>query len=114
MSLEVVEGTSPRLIGTVRDGAGIAKPGAQLTTLTVTLYNQETGLVINGRQDFDIKPFVDGAGVLTWDMDIADQPIMDDSKVSEVHVALVKCTYPTNKGFKQEVRFTVRNLAQVP
>lgn len=102
------------------DGAGGYTPItlAELSTLTLTLYNLADLTIINGVNDTDVKNVGRGAlhatsGVLTLTFDDADSIIATAS--GEYHVALIEATYNSGtRSLRQEVIFAVRDLAKVP
>lgn len=112
------ERITARYTATVKDETGIAIPAASLTTLTLTLYNRADGSIINSRNAQDVlnanNVTVDSAGLITWTMQPADNPIVDDTREIERHVALWVWTYSSGtKTGRHETEFDVENFAKV-
>jgi len=113
------EGVTCQITGTLTDEAGVAIPGAALTTLKLWLYNTTGLTILNSRTAQDILNTnggtVDGAGLVTMRLDPADNQIIGAGvDGGEEHVALFEWTWAsgTKKG-RHEVRFTLVNLAVV-
>ena len=99
---------------------------ANLTTITLTLYNADvpepsptSANIINSRSAQNVKnanqvTIHSTSGLLTWEMVPADNPIVDETKRTELHIARFDFTY--NSGAKtgaHEVRIRVENLRKV-
>jgi|WetSurMetagenome_2_1015567.scaffolds.fasta_scaffold113017_2 hypothetical protein len=88
-----------------------------LTTLTMTLYEASTGVVINtclARSLLNVNGgVVTAAGALTFQLAIADMACVT-SAARELHIALLEWTWgsPAKSG-KHEIAFTVANLLKV-
>jgi hypothetical protein len=115
----VNEKVSARYTADVQDDEGNAIAAASLTTLTLTLYDKDTGDIINSRNDQDVLNTngvtVDGSGNLTWIIDPDDNAIVTSTSKVEDHVALFEWTW--NSGAKEgrhEVFLHVKNLTKVP
>ena len=115
------EGTSAQYTATITDESETAIPLADLTAITLTLYDYTTGTVINSRTDQDVKNANDvtitSAGVLTWNLKPADNVIVTTAlhkNAHEKHVALFEYTWDsgTTAG-KHELTFEVRQLDKV-
>ena len=110
------ERDTPVLRATVMDNANpaVAIPGASLDTMTLTLYNEKTGLVINSRDHVNIKANVDGAGALAFTLLAAEMAIIDTTKAEEYHRALIEWTWNTTQRGSWEIRIIVQNVNKVP
>ena len=102
---------------TKEDGTALA--AAQLTTLTLTLYNQDASLTILNACSADSilnagRGTVDSSGNLAIVFATADNYLVDTSQDVEHHVALIQATYSSGtKASRHEVEFTVKNLYKV-
>ena len=92
----------------------VAIPGPSLDTMTLTLYNEKTGLVINARDHVNIKANVDIAGALAFTLLAADMAIIDTAKAEEYHRALIEWTWNTTQRGSWEIRIIVQNVNKVP
>tara|TARA_R110002020_G_scaffold125704_2_gene283046 strand:- start:921 stop:1313 length:393 start_codon:yes stop_codon:yes gene_type:complete len=117
----VDEGTSAQYNATITDESETAIPLADLTAITLTLYDYSTGTAINSRTDQDVKNtndvVISSAGVLTWNLKPADNIIVTTAlhkNAYERHIALFEYTWDsgTNAG-KHELAFEVRQLDKV-
>ena len=102
----------------VQDHEGNAIAGSSLATLTLTLYDKDTGDIINSRNAQDVLNTngvtVDGSGNLTWIMDYDDNAIVTSTSKVEKHIALFQWTWDSgNKKGKHEVMLHVKNLTKV-
>lgn len=101
------------------DGAGGLVPLAlaEITTLTLTLYNLSTLAIINSITDVDIKNTGRGvmhatSGVLTVTFEDADNPI---TAGGEWHVGLIEAAYNGGtRTARAELVFRMRDLEKVP
>lgn len=114
----VQEKTTIKITGRLVDESAAVLAAASLTTLTVTLYDKETGAIINLRDDTNILNTnggtVDANGNLAWTMDPADNPISDATLHIEKHIALFEWTWTAGaKADKEEFEIPVRNMAKV-
>jgi hypothetical protein len=112
----VEERTTPMITGTVKDHLGNVIPGASLTTLELTLTEARTGEVINGREDFDIKEFVDEDGLLEFQLTQDDVVLVGDVLPGAVQtlIALIVGTYNSGVGrFMDRLLIPVVNEPQV-
>lgn len=114
----IAERTTPVITFTVK-GDGVAIPGANLTTFTLTLYKLgDLTAILNGRNKQDVLNVngvtVDGAGKGQYIMAAADNAVLgtDDD---EQHVALFEWTWAggTRAG-KHEIVLRIANLIGVP
>lgn len=117
----VLERTTAVYSATIKDEGGVAIPASSLSALTLTLYAQESGSIINTRDGQDIlnanDVTVDEDGLLTWVMQPADNAMSSTTEAGlERHVALFEWSYGPLGAYagKQEVLIHVRNLQKVP
>lgn len=107
-----------KLTAKLQDENGVGLPVGQITALTLTLYDQKTGTVVNGRDKQSILGVnggsVDGSGNLALELAPADMALVDAGLSMETHVALIEWTYTGGKKGAHEVVFRVDNLAKVP
>ena len=102
----IKEATTAQYMATLTDEAGVAIPSADLTTLTLTLYNESTAAIINSRDAQSVLNANGGtmhatSGLLTMIFAVADNPIVDTSLThgqTETHIAMFKFTW--NAGAK--------------
>lgn len=113
----VNEALTPVLTVPLLDEDGAAIPKASLTTLTLTLYYEASGTIINSRDGQDILDANNGAvsstGVVTLTLQPADLAAESTARYEWI-VALLEWTY--NAGAlsgSEEIRFPLRNLAKV-
>ena len=99
----VPEGGSCNIITTLKDLADPAATVTSVDTITLTLYDKTTRAVINSRSAQNINNANNStfsSGVLTIELDAADNVISDTGRVSEgeteEHIA--KVTYTWNDG----------------
>lgn len=115
----VKERSTQKYTATIKDEADAAIAGTSLTTLTLTLYDEETGTILNGRDDQNVlnanNVTVDGAGLLTWTMQPLDNQIVTTALAQERHLALFEWTYAAGaKSGYHEIAFVVINAANRP
>lgn len=113
----IAERTTRKITFLVVDEDGVAVPGASLTTLTLTLYDEITEAIINTVDDKDILNvgggLVDGSGNGSYTMDPADNQIVGTASFED-HIALFEWTYGGGaKAGKEEVRLRVDNFSKV-
>ena len=115
------ERTTSVYTATVQDEDGVAIPGTSLSTLTLTLYDQGSRQIINGRSAQSVlgtaSPLnggqVNGSGAFTMIFDPEDNAFVGTGD-TEVHVALFRYTYDSaTKAGQQRVFFTVVNEPKV-
>jgi hypothetical protein len=120
---DVKEGTGAKYTATLKDADGTVIPLANLTSITLTLYNYADSSIINSRDDQDVKnannvTFHATSGLLTWLIQAGDNPIVNTNIAigsKEQHVALFEFVYAGNgTPGKHEVDILVENLGQVP
>lgn len=112
------EKTTGRYTATIVDGDGNAITLAVLTTLTLTLFDENSKVIINSRDGQNIlnanNVTVSAGCVLVWTIQALDNPILDDSLDTELHIALFQWTY--NGGAdsgKHSVGLRVLNFEKV-
>ncbi len=114
----VAEGSVLRLTGTLKDEAGTALPLANVSALTVVIYDEATGAVLLA--ETNVLNANDGTLHATsgaWSLTIsgaAQLAIQDAASKQERHVALVKWTYTGGKVGYHEFVHLVKNLAKAP
>jgi hypothetical protein len=115
----IPEGSSARYTATLLDELGAGVPAASLTTLTLTLYDDKTGAIINGRNAQNVLNAngvsVDASGNLVWAITPADTPIVTDTLQTETHYAVFKATWSSGaKGLSHAAPLTVTNMWRRP
>lgn len=116
------EQSSGRYSATVTDESKSPLPASSLTTLMLTLYDVDTGTIINRRDGQDVlnanDVTVDGDGNLIWSMKAEDSIIVDADAhpvgEKEKHIALFRWTY--NGGYdagEHEFIHYVKNIGKV-
>lgn len=100
------------------DEAGTLIPLAQIVTLVATLYDRESGSILNGRNAQSVLNAnggtVDSAGNLTLTLVPADNAVLDAARAFELHVLLLEWTYASGaKANRLQKRIAVRNLRKV-
>lgn len=120
LSDSILERTSALLEFTLtdEDGANSAVVAAQVTAMTLTYYDEETGQIINNRDlqsvlDLNNVALDDSTGVVTWSMQPDDSIIVDARKSSERHVASFSWTWGAGKINRYDVSFLVLNINKV-
>lgn len=115
------ERSTARLSWDMKDEAGAAILEANLTTLTLTLYNASDLAIINSVNAVNIKNAgrgaIDGTGKLTLTLEPLDNQIVSTPvPLEETHILLIQGTYGTAglKVLRHEVEIIVRNLDKVP
>ena len=103
------------------DEAGAAIPLSDMTTITLTLYDDYTGTIINSRNAQNVKNTNNvtytEAGLLTWTLQPNDNIIVSSdvrTNSYEKHIALFEFTWDSGaKAGKHELEFQVRQLNKV-
>ena len=116
---DVLERTTPRYSATIVDDQGVAISSANLSTITLTLYEKKTGSIVNSRDEQNVKNAnnvtIDASGVLVWSIQVADLVMVNTNNTNETHVALFEWTWDAGtKSGKHEVELAVKNLTKVP
>lgn len=116
ISNAIAEKTTARVTAVLRDELGAGISAAQLTALTLTIYDIATGGVINSRNKINILNAnggdVDSSGNLTYWMTPADNTIITPTKDFEDHCLLFEWSSGSKDG-KHEVIVKVVNLEKV-
>jgi hypothetical protein len=121
-TLYTKEGTGAVYTATLEDADGTAIPLANLTTITLTLYDVTSGDIINSREDQDVKNTNNvtvnaTSGLLTWAMQAADNPIVNEATdvgEREEHKALFEFTFSgTGSPGTHVAKISVLNLGKV-
>jgi len=112
------EGSSARYTAILKDEAGVLIPVANINTLTLTLFNLKDETIINSRNAQDVKNLnnvtIDSNGLLTWNIQALDTPIVDTTQAFETHRALFSMVWDSStKQNRWTIDFTIRNLAKV-
>lgn len=112
------EGASALYTATLTDETGAAIDGTALTSLTLTVYNVDTGAIINSRSAQNVKNLngvtITALGALTWTLAPADNVILGTGPY-ERRAALFVATWASGaKACPHVVQWTVRNLALYP
>jgi len=94
-------------------------PVSSVDTATLTLYHNDTGAIINSRDDVDVKSKLDANGKFSMILDADDNVMIatGDNVDSEVHSALITITATGAEGaivFKREFWMTILNQQRVP
>lgn len=115
----IPERVSAEISGYLKDPAGAALPGASLTTLVVTLYDRDTGAILNSRNAQDVLNVnggaVDSAGRLTLQLTPSDTAIVEAAARSQRAAALFVFTWAGGtKTGSHELYFTVVNQEHRP
>lgn len=108
--------------GTLKNEFGVALGPTDLATLTCTLVDEDTGAIINGRDNQNVLNAnnftLTTASIsnISWDTPEADNPIIDDTKETEIHIATIKWTFASNAAFggKKVIAIRVVNIQRVP
>ncbi|MDB4263164.1 hypothetical protein N9842_03055 [Porticoccaceae bacterium] len=115
------EASSAQYVATITDEAGSAIALTDLTAITLTLYDEYSGTIINSRTDQDVKNannvVITSGGVLTWSIQPADNAIINTTLRTnsyEFHVALFEYTWDSGSSAgKHELELVVRQLDKV-
>jgi hypothetical protein len=113
------EQTTPTLNANIVDSDEVPVPGTTLTSIALTLYDEDTGAIINNRDHESVLAgdvTVDTNGLLTWVLEQADTPILNDKLREEPHVALFEIAWTAAgklRAIRLPMRIYVRNLGEV-
>ena len=121
------EANSAEVSLTLHDTNDVGIDPASLSTMVLTLYDLDTGTIINSRDDQDVLGGGTGqnnvtlaaGGVTTWYMQGADNIIVTASSFVERHIALFEWTWDPTDGNgprdgKKEIELDITNLNRVP
>jgi len=114
----IAQNTSQVYTALVKDENDAVIALSRIDSIVLTLYNVHTNAIINNRDSQNVLNANNvtvhaTSGLLTWDMQPADNVIIIDALKFETHRALFEWTYDTNKTGKHEVELIVRNLSMV-
>lgn len=103
---------------TLRDEGGAAVAAASLTSVTLTLYEPESGTIVNNRSSQNVlnqnNVTIDSNGQVAWSIQLADVTILDATRPTEVHRALFFFTWQSGaKGKPHEVDLVLENLGKL-
>lgn len=85
-------------------------PGTALVSATLTLYLERApNSIINGRDHVDIKPNVNGQGVLTFPLSAADMAIIV-AQPEEYHRALIEWVWNVDQRGSYEIQIRVQDV----
>jgi len=116
------EGATVVYQATLQDEDGDAIALGDITTLTLTYYNQADASIINSRSEQDVlnanNVAVSDAGVLTWSLQPDDTVIVNTTLTrgqKETHLALFELTWDSgDKVCRYEVTFEIEQINEVP
>jgi hypothetical protein len=114
----VCKKTTSDLTLQLTDEANVNLPSAQVTTLTLTLYEKKTQAILNSRSAQTILSANGGTlasgGLLTLLLSNLDNALTQQTVSSEDHVALIEWTWASGARYgKKEITFSVINQAKV-
>lgn len=103
--------------GDLKDVNGTTVTSDLIESATLTLSDLQTQAVINGRQDVDVKTYLDSEGNFSFELLPADNVVVsEDSNVRfEYHVVTLKFVSiaPDSRSLNFEIWIVVQNLRQV-
>ena len=111
-----LKNTTCLLAGIFKDETGVVVPVADISTLTITLTDLETGTVINSRNGQNAlnanHVAVDSDGNLAWTVQPLDNIIVTAAKTIETHRVIFTWTYPADgsKNGRHIEDFNVQNV----
>lgn len=116
--LEAKEDATLIVQATFKDEDDVVVPPDDLNSVKFWLHDQNE-VVINSRSDVDIlnagPGVVDANGVLTLTLAPADQPIISDSNLTEIHILTIEWTWNGGAAKShEEIHLVVRNSTHVP
>ena len=116
----VLENTSAVYTATLKDQDGVVIAAGSLDALTLTLYNDKDGTIINSRSQQNClnanNVTVDSSGGLIWVMQPADNVIVDtalEPGQTEVHKGLFEWTWDTTRKGRHELQIDVTQVDEV-
>ena len=117
--IECKERQTTRITGTLYDDEGNPIPGSTLTTLTLTVYDQDSlqTLIVDARNILNANDGeVDEDGNLAVLLAPADMLIRTSTLPYERHTCLFKWTWGSSpaKSGAEELVLIVRNLSKIP
>lgn len=117
-SIRAIENQSGIYTARLKDETGTALGSSLLNSLTLTLYDKVSGDILNSRSAQNVlnanQVTVDTAGLLTWYWLPTDMVLIDDTKLTETHIAIFEVKW-TDSGSRlrqlnHEVVFTVNAI----
>lgn len=107
---------------TLKDESGVVIPLSAVSSLTITLYDEDTGAIINSRDgqnalNANNVTLHSTSGLLSWIAQPADNAIVTATRVAgsvEKHKVLFKWTWATSKKGNHELQILVRQMTKVP
>ncbi len=110
-------GSVSNFVGILNNKKDIPVPASDILVLTLTLYDLESGLVINNRLEQSVLNenggIVDEVGTLDMTFDEKDNVLLDATKLYETHIALFEWTEKsTGEDGKHELIHIIRNLEE--
>lgn len=119
-SIRVNEKATFKYTASLVDETGTPLGPTDLASLTATLYDQLTGAAINGRTNQNVLnannfTLTTGPNNLNWDSPSADNPIINVTLETEVHILLLQWTYGAGAAFhgNKEIAIRVVNINKV-
>ena len=111
------ERTSSRYTGQIVDEVGVGVPASLLVTLTLTLFDDDTGAIINSRNHQNVLNAngvsVDSVGMVVWIIDPLDVVVLSGREI-ESHTAVFAWTWSGSKAGNHSFQMAVANARQVP
>jgi hypothetical protein len=113
------EQTTPTLTATIVDSENMPVPGQSISSILLTLYDEDTLQIINSRDHQSVLAgdvTVDINGVLMWVLEPADMVILNDDLAEEPHVGLFEISWTAagkSRVIRLPMRIFVRNLGEV-
>lgn len=116
---EINEGTTPEWEFDIVDGNDDPLPYTALLTLEATLYDKETGAIINDRNHQDVLNdhgfTLNGDGHGKWKVAPEDSAVLHPGADFEVHVLMLEWTYASGlKDGKFLYVHRINNLGHTP
>lgn len=117
-SFSLKEKETGRYSFTLKDEAGVAVAAASLTSATLTLYEPESGAIVNSRNAQNVLNLnnvtIDSNGGVAWTIQSADVTLLDATRGTEVHRALFFFSWSGGtKGKPHEVDLVLENLGKL-
>lgn len=102
----VMAGTTSRLTGQIVDENN---EGFKPDTVVLTLFDKNTRSIINGRDEFDVRPLVSDTGLLSFELTPADNTIVNSIRRVEVHEITIEWTWSGgNRKGAATIEFTLK------
>ncbi|HJR01824.1 MAG TPA: hypothetical protein VKA83_09345 [Methylomirabilota bacterium] len=117
--LQIPEKSAFRYTADLKKEDGSALGSGDVSALTLTLYNLDAALTlingVNGTNILNIgRGTLSAGGALVVVLDALDLALVDATKESEKHIALITATYAAGARFmRHEIEHTVVNLQKV-